>query len=140
VSSSAARPSAAHRASRGTHAHPAIPPVRHDLVCGDQVVSYHELEGMVGGLTRELTARAATRGSRIGVNHAETDMREEIAEAHRVMEAGETGGKLVVLGACTPAGYGLFTAGGGWLRPHAERQITPANSRTVGSIWRVKLG
>ena len=37
------------------------------LVCGDQVVSYTELETMVGGLTRELTARGATRGSRIGV-------------------------------------------------------------------------
>jgi hypothetical protein len=51
VSSSDGRPSMAHRASRGTHAHPAIPPVRHDLVCGDQVVSYHELEGMTGLLS-----------------------------------------------------------------------------------------
>jgi len=93
VSSSAARPSATHRASRGTHAHPAIPPVRHDLVCGDQVVSYHELEGMVGGLTRG-THRPG-RHPRIPhrVNRAETDMREEMTEAHRVMEAGETGGK-----------------------------------------------
>ena len=37
------------------------------LACGDQVVSYSELENLVGGLAAELTARGATRGSRIGV-------------------------------------------------------------------------
>ena len=37
------------------------------LVCGDQVVSYPELERLVGGLVTELTTRGATRGSRIGV-------------------------------------------------------------------------
>jgi non-ribosomal peptide synthetase component F len=37
------------------------------LACGDQVISYQELESLIGGLTTELTARGATRGSRIGV-------------------------------------------------------------------------
>ncbi len=37
------------------------------LACGDQVVSYPELETMVSGLSAGLTARGATRGSRIGV-------------------------------------------------------------------------
>lgn len=35
--------------------------------CGEEVVSYGELESVVGGLAGELAARGAGRGSRIGV-------------------------------------------------------------------------
>ncbi len=45
----------------------ALPAAGPALACGDQAVSYPELESMVSGLTSELAARGATRGTRIGV-------------------------------------------------------------------------